>query len=241
MRVLFPSYLPESLKKKLQNINIATVEIPLIKTVPIDFKTDIDFSKFDFIIFSSKNGVKHFFLKISPSTIKNCKIIAVGKSTAKKLKEFGIEAEIPDKFSGEGLIYYFSDKNIQNKKFLTVRPKVAREIFKEFIQEKGASAEEIIVYETVTNTEEREKLLRAFSKPIDIIVFTSPSTFKSFLNLSGETGKTSLKKCKIIPIGDVTAKAIINSGFNIWKIPTEFTLSGIVDTIIENTNNLEET
>lgn len=240
MRVFFPSSLPENLRKKLQEKKITFVEIPLIKTVPVEFDTTINFSIFDYIIFSSKNGVKHFLSKVSPSQILKCNTIAVGKSTAEKLKEAGIFPEIPEKFSGEGLISFFSNKNVKGKRFLIVRPKIARKVFKEFLKENGAKVEELIVYETVTNEEKKEEFLKALKEKIDVFVFTSPSTFKSFIKLSQTKGEKALKEGKIIPIGDVTAKAIADAGYKIWKIPDEFTLNGIVNTIIKNLKLLEE-
>ncbi|SNR61988.1 uroporphyrinogen-III synthase [Desulfurobacterium atlanticum] len=239
MRVFFPSFLPENLKRNLQKKAITCVEIPLIKTVPVDFNTNIDFSSFDYVIFSSKNGVKHFLSRVPPSKIAKCNVIAVGKSTAEKLKEVGIPSETPKKFSGEGLISFFSSKNVKGKKFLIVRPKIARKVLKEFLEENGADVKEIIVYETIINKEMKDELLKTLKEKIDVFVFTSPSTFKSFLKLSQSTGEKALKEGKIIPIGEVTAKAVEKKGYKVWKIPDEFTLNGIVNTIIKNLKLLE--
>ncbi|WP_457568942.1 uroporphyrinogen-III synthase [Desulfurobacterium sp.] len=233
MRVFFPSELSREQTAILNKQGIAPVAIPLIKTVPLPFSAEIVESfEPDFIVFSSKNGVKHFFSRVPVDHIKNGQVIAVGKSTAKLLKNKGIEPLIPENFSGEGLVELIK-KNKLKGKFLLIKPKKARNLLPEFLKKEGNIVQEVIAYETVANTEAADELAKEVAKGFEIATFTSPSTFKSFLKLSGEKGKELLKKTKIIPIGHVTAEAIQKAGFKVWKLPQEYTLNGIINLIIE--------
>ena len=234
VRVFFSAELKENQKEILRKAGFEPVSIPLIKTIPVEFSTEevLAFSP-NFVIISSKNGVKHFFSRIPPEKLKSSRFIAVGSSTAKKLEELSIEPLIPENFSGEGLVELLKTIDLTGKKFLIVRPKVARKVVSEFLREKGAEVKEVIVYETVTNEDAREELIREIVKGFDILAFTSPSTFKSFQKLSGEKGKGILSKGKIIPIGHVTQKAIEKEGFKVWKVPSNYTIDGIVNLILQ--------
>ncbi|WP_456397213.1 uroporphyrinogen-III synthase [Desulfurobacterium sp.] len=233
MRVFFPSELSQEQIMTLDKHGITPVAIPLIKTIPVSFSADIvENFKPDFIVFSSKNGVKHFFSRIPAGHVRDTQIIAVGKSTAKLLEEKGIEPLIPENFSGEGLIELIKNSKLKGK-FLLIKPKKARNLLSEFLKKDGNIVQEVITYETVTNTEAADELTKEIVKGFEITTFTSPSTFKSFLKLSGEKGKQLLKKTKTIPIGHVTAEVIQKAGFKVWKLPQEYTLNGIIELIIE--------
>lgn len=230
VRVFISSKLPEELKKKLLERGIELLSFPLIKTVPVDFNPLIVkvFSP-DFVVFSSKNGVKWFFERVPKSWV-NCEVVAVGSSTADKLKELGFSPLTPSEFSGEGLVDLFKGEELSGHRFLTVRPKVARRVFPKFLREKGAVVEELIVYETVPDESKREELLKFFKSGVDFAAFTSPSNFKSFLS---QVPKELLKGVKLIPIGTTTKRAIEKAGFSCYTIPEEFTLRGIVEVVLK--------
>ena len=241
MRVFISSSLSEELLKRLESKGFEVVAFPLIKTKPIPFSKEevIGFSP-DFIIISSKNGVKHFFSVVPKEELKKAAFIAVGSSTAEKLKKLGISPLIPQNFSGEGVIELLKKldlRELKNKKFLIVRPKVARKVVSEFLRLNGFTVKEVIVYETVINEIAKEELSKEIDKGFEFLAFTSPSNFKAFLELTGEKGKKILKSSRIVPIGHVTQKAIEKAGFSVFKVPREYTLNGIVDLILETIGN----
>jgi len=234
VRVFFSAELKEDQKEILRKAGFEPVSIPLIRTIPVEFSKEevLAFSP-DFVIISSKNGVKHFFSRIPPERFKSSKFIAVGSSTAKKLEELSIEPLIPENFSGEGLVELLNSIDLDGKKFLIVRPKVARKLVSEFLKKSGAEVKEVVVYETVANEDIKETLTAEINRGLEILAFTSPSNFKSFLRLTGEREREVLNKGKIVPIGHVTQKAIEKEGFKIWKVPVEYTVKGIIDLIVK--------
>ena len=234
VRVFFSAELKENQKEILRKTGFEPVSIPLIRTIPVEFSMEevLAFSP-NFVIISSKNGVKHFFSRIPPEKFKSSRFIAVGSSTAKKLEELSIEPLIPENFSGEGLVELLNSIDLDGKKFLIVRPKVARKLVSEFLKKSGAEVKEVVVYETVANEDIKETLTAEINKDFEILAFTSPSNFKSFLRLTGEKGREILNKGKIVPIGHVTQKAIEKEGFKIWKVPVEYTVKGIIDLIVK--------
>ncbi|SMP19061.1 uroporphyrinogen-III synthase [Desulfurobacterium pacificum] len=235
VRFFVSSVLSEEHKRDLHNVGVEGVDFSLIKTerVPFSLKNDL----WDYAVFSSKNGVRHFFSDVLPDTLKDVTVVAVGKSTAKALQGLGFNPVIPHNFSGEGLVELFKQADLEGKRFLVVRPEKGRKVFVQFLRERGAEVEEVVVYRTVVNEEVAGVLEKELKKGFDFVSFTSPSNFKAFLSLGKELAKRVLKEAKVIPIGHVTADAVRKAGFSVYKMPEEYTLNGIVKLILEEVSN----
>jgi len=231
LRVFVSARLPSELKGKLEG-KAELLDVPLIKTVPLDFNPLIvkAFSP-DFIVFSSKNGVKHFFSRVDPRELSGVEVISVGKSTSKELEKLGLRARYPQEFSANGLVEMFKNENLLGKRFLIVRPKVASETFKNFLRERGALTEEIVAYETVPDASKSKEVLEFFKRKVDLAAFTSPSNFRSFLSF---ISPSLIEDVKLVPIGTTTKEAIEREGYNVYRLPKEFSLKGIVELIEAN-------
>ena len=74
---------------KLKENNLITHHFPMIKIKPLEFKLDSS-ENYDFIIFTSKNGVRNF---INKTEIKHkTKFICLGKKTELALNELGYKS-----------------------------------------------------------------------------------------------------------------------------------------------------
>ncbi|WP_457678986.1 uroporphyrinogen-III synthase [Thermovibrio sp.] len=230
VRFFISKELTPSQEEKLRERGVEFLGAPLIKTVPLEFnlKEVLNFSP-QYLIFSSKNGVRHFFSKVSPPIFKGSEFISVGSATAKELERLGISPLVPKNFSGEGLIELLSSLNLKGKRFLLVRPKRARSVVREFIEKEGGEVLEVVAYETVKREEAREKVLSFFSKEVDFVAFTSPSNFRAFLELFG---LELLKGVKVIPIGHITYEAIRKKGINPLGYPETYTVDAIIDKLL---------
>jgi len=230
VRFFISKELPPELADKLREVGAEYLALPLIKTVPLPFEPE-EVTRFSpqFVLFSSKNGVKFFFKRFLPEALKGVKVIAVGSSTAEELKKLGFEPIIPNNFSAEGLLELLKEWDVKGKRFLIVRPKKARSLVQDFLKERGAQTLEVIAYQTLPREEAKEELLKFFSKGVDCAAFTSPSNFKSFLKLAG---RDVLKGVELLPIGHVTAAAIKKEGFEPLEPPKEYTLKGIVESLV---------
>ena len=231
VRAFVSKELPSELSKKLREAGIEFLALPLIKTVPVEFDPEevLSFSP-EAVIFSSKNGVKFFFSRILPEELREAQFIAVGSSTAQELKKLGFSPIIPANFSAEGLVELLKGREVKGKRFLVVRPKKARSLVQDFLKERGAEVREVVVYQTLPGEEVKEELLKFFSSKVDCAAFTSPSNFNAFLQLAGGE---RLKGVKIIPIGHVTRRAVEKAGFSCLPPPSEYTLKGVVDCLLE--------
>lgn len=167
------------------------VHRPLIKLVPVE-----DFSQadrvlkkcdvFDWLIFTSTNGVKFFFerlnaLGLDTRAIGSVKVAAIGKTTAEKLKTFGVLSDMqPRSESSAGLLEEFEKTGVKDKRILLVRPKVGSSKLVDGLADAGAVVETVVVYRNVDIEPEETHF-----EFIDQILFTSGSTVRAFLKRYG--------------------------------------------------------
>ena len=226
------------LTKKLEELGAEVIEFPTIKiTNPTDNYKKMDFAiknlqKYDWIIFTSTNGVEKFFERLNAFNLDsraiNAKIAVIGSATAEKLKNFGIIADlVPKEFFAESLIESF--KNISAKEILIVRAEKARDILPEELKKFGAEVEVVPAYKTISAVENVENVKNLLNEgKIDFITFTSSSTVENFVQA---VGAENLKKVKKAAIGPITAQTLKNFGIDADIIAKKFTIEGLVDEI----------
>jgi len=138
------------------------------------FSPSISFENIDYLIFTSKNGVRA--VDNITNEWKKIPSFAIGKATAKEVEKVGGIIEfIANSSYGEDFAKEIN-KKYRNKTFLFLRAKEIVSDVKKYFKEN--KLEEIIVYETNCN-KPKEKLI----KPA-IVIFTSPSTVKCFSKIN---------------------------------------------------------
>ncbi|MBF0489481.1 MAG: uroporphyrinogen-III C-methyltransferase [Candidatus Omnitrophica bacterium] len=189
---------------------------PMIQIQPVIFNEQDkhslinDFDESDFVILTSPNAVEYFMktiLGLKPASAVHQKIFAViGRSTAEALEEFGIIPQIvSSQETAEGLFnIIIRIMTIEGKRILLPRSSLPNPFLKMALEQRGAQVKEWTIY---NNVKPSKKTLPHI--PIDGIIFTSPSTFKNFLEDYG----TMSPSWQILAKGPVTAKAIEEAGF----------------------------
>jgi uroporphyrinogen III methyltransferase/synthase len=205
-------------------------------------KLGADKSAYDWIIFTSANGVDSFFDRLrfhskDVSTISAIKVGVVGPKTAYTLKKMGIKIDIvPEDYRAEGLIKSLLEKGVSGKKILIPRALIGREILPDTLRENGAEVTVAPVYETVTPCNaDAEGLLRILDKKSSIIIsFTSGSTVKNFFALFDDKQIKNLKsRVKIAVLSPVTAEVVKKFGFNVDIMPDMYTAKDLAVSIIQ--------
>ena len=233
------------LVKILEEEGAHVIEFPTIEIVEPEDYSELDraienIKKYDWIIFTSVNGVKFFLnrLKYHKKDIRildGIKICAIGPKTAEIFENFGIIPDfIPEKYQAEYIIQGMLKIGIKGKKFLLPRAKVAREILPQKIKEHGGEIDVVTVYETKmpdTNKAEIIDLLKNGS--IDYITFTSSSTVKNFIEII-ENKLDLLKNVKLVSIGPITSNTLKEYGLFPSIEAKKFTIEGIKEAILEN-------
>ncbi len=159
----------------------------IIDCLPIDDYCDVDavaakIDTFDWIVFTSVNGAKYLFDRLyligkDARALYNTKIAAIGKTTAARLKGFGITADmVPENESSTGLLEEFGKFDMKNKKVLLPQSEIASKELPDGLKAMQAEIEKVPVYKTV----EIDPGEIDFDY-IDQILFTSGSTIRAFV------------------------------------------------------------
>lgn len=234
-----------ALTELLYEKGASVIEAPTIKIEPpSDNYAAIDaaiqnIEKFSYLIFTSVNGVREFFNRLclakkDARALANVKIAAIGKVTAESLLSYGIIPDIvPKEFRAEGLIDALKDKVGENDNILIPRAEAAREILPKSLTKLGAKVTVAPVYETVTETENGEKIREMLlNNEPDIVTFTSSSTVTNLLKLIGDANL--LKGVKTACIGPVTAETLKKAGIEPAIVAEEYTIEGLVTAILNS-------
>lgn len=216
--------------------SIAIAKSKLSKNVK---KILLDLKSFDWIVFTSRNGVRFFIealnsLTIPFSELKTKKIAVVGSKTAEIVKKYNLPVDfVPDRFTTEELAKQL--QNVAGKKILLARANLATPKLTKVLEEKGAIVVDIPIYNTTfieNNTEEFENLLKM--KQIFCITFTSPSIVKGFFNnIKGSKNKAAVLNIPALSIGPVTTKELIKFGFQNIITADVYTTDGMIKKLDE--------
>ncbi|MEI8342043.1 MAG: uroporphyrinogen-III C-methyltransferase, partial [Verrucomicrobiota bacterium] len=127
------------LSSGLRALGAEVIEIPVIRIEPpsdlMEFGQLVqDSHGYDWIIFSSPNGVNAFFemfYKIYDDAreIGGVKIAAVGPATAQRVKDFHLKVDIqPSEYVAESILREFQKQgSVENERILVIRPEVTRD------------------------------------------------------------------------------------------------------------------
>ncbi len=208
--------------QKLSELGAEVLEIPAIKTVPPTRREDIvdallELNSYDWLIFTSANGVKSFFDLFFKRfhdlrDIGGAKIAAVGPRTAATLRELHLQVDaMPEEFVGRKIAEALTKLgSIENEKICLLRAEDANPDLPLALEEFGAIVDDIGVYKTVAETEDFFGVAKNFVEHgADWITFTSSSTLE-FFHKRFDLPKLlkQFPKMKIASIGPETSKAI---------------------------------
>ena len=179
----------------LSDYQIDNSKIKILPVFKIEYlPKEIDFSKYDGIIFTSKNAI-YSIDSFNPSW-KNLPSYAIAKKTASIIKKLGGKVEFVGKKShGDDFAKELIDV-AKGKKLLYLRAKEVVSNLVSILNDNGIKCEEEIIYETKC-IEIKDKNLEKNS----IFIFTSPSSTKCFFqNFNWD------ESFKAIAIGKTTAR-----------------------------------
>jgi len=227
------------LSKQLAQLGADVIELPTIRIEPASDQMTFgelvqDCHTYDWVIFTSPNGVDAFFtmfdkLYNDARSIGGVRIACIGPGTAEKVKARHLAVDLmPDKgnYVAEGLVKAFKDhQDMENVKVLWVRAEETREVVANELAGMGAIVDEAPAYRTVAETEDNlEALARLKAEGADVITFTSASTVEHFLNL-----KVALPaECKTASIGPVTTSALKAHGLQVDIEAKDHSIPGLV-------------
>jgi len=232
------------LVKRLSDLGAECLECPTIKVAPPDDLKPLDkaienLSTYDWLIFTSVNGVNFFFNRLFVNNkdvraLSNVHTAVIGPATAKRLFDFGLQSDIvPESYRAESIIKAFAGKDINGKKMLLPRAKEARPILPLELIRMGAVVDEVTAYCTRAVQDNADLMLtRLKEKTIDMITFTSSSTVKNFhALLPPEDLESLMQGVTVASIGPITGDTARNLGFDVHITAESFPIPGLCQAI----------
>ena len=224
----------------LRQLGADVIELPTIRIEPpqdlIEFGEMVqDAHTYDWIVFTSVNGVNAFFemfYKIYDDArdIGGARIAAIGAATAARVREFRLKVDLqPEEAVAESVVRAFKkDSSVENLKFLLARGEQARDTIPEQLAKMGAIVDDAIAYRTVPETGDASGAAARFKEEgADLVTFTSSSTAENFMAL-----KLPLPPgVKTASIGPVTSATMRNLGLGVDIEATQHDVPGLVAAI----------
>jgi uroporphyrinogen III methyltransferase/synthase len=222
------------------------LEFPTIEVIPPSSWDQTDkaiqnLDQYDWIIFTSINGVRFFFQRLQEQgedvrALHGIRIGAIGPKTASGLEERGLRLDfIPSEYRAEAVIDGLGAEEVRSKRFLLPRAAKAREILPEKILEMGGRIDVVPVYETIRPSGKREEVRDLLKKGlISCITFTSSSTVENFAKMFAEEDLPSLvEKASIACIGPITAQTAREHGLEVKIMPKKYTIEALTAEVVE--------
>src|SRR5437867_3035637 len=231
-----------ALSNKLRTLGAHVVELPTIRIEPPGDLRGFaqlvqDAHVYDWIVFTSANGVEAFFdvffkLYDDAREIGGARIAAIGPATAQRVKDFHLHVDLqPDEFVAEAVLRELKKQgSIENLRILLVRAEKARDVLPKELSAAGAILDEAFAYRTVPETRDASGARRQLAQDgADLITFTSSSTVENFLAL----GLPWPKGMRIASIGPITSKTVRDRGLKVDVEARRQDINGLVQAIRE--------
>ncbi len=216
----------EELAAKLRALDAEPVLWPLIAFAPPADDAPLRaaiarIAQFDWIVFSSANGVRAFFERLDSPPAEHPRVAAVGPQTAHALEAQGwTVTAVPAEFVGAKIAGALGD--VRGRTILVIRPDIAPPDLADSLRVRGARVHEVVAYRTTVALDDGPLDLDA----VDAITLASGSAAAELARRLA--GQTIPQRVCVACIGPSTAKAARAAGLPATCIAATHTLDGLV-------------
>jgi len=235
------------LSGQIRELGAEVLEIPTIRIESpssneplIEAVTGI--GSYDWIIFTSANGVEHFFDYFFKAfrdvrDLGSVRFAAVGPATANKLRELHIHVDLmPEVHTAEAAAKALLEfQNVENISVLLPRAEEANPELPRLLEDQGAIVDDIAFYKTVPETADRTGAAEEFEEHgADWITFASGSAVRHFDARFGLAKRCEAQPgLKLASIGPETTKALNALGLQPAVEAREHTIDGLANALLE--------
>jgi uroporphyrinogen III methyltransferase/synthase len=222
------------LSDKLRALGADVIDFPVIEIQPPADPGPLDraldhLADYDWIIFTSVNGVRFFLDRLDASSHDlrslRARVCAIGPATRRAIEALHLKVDLmPEEYVAESLIRALGGTgfSLSGKKVLIPRAAVARDLIPVELGKLGADVDVVEAYRNVMPSHTKPPL-----KP-DWITFTSSSTVKNYVEIAGAE---SLKGVRVASIGPITSATARGLGITVDAEATPYTIEGLIAAI----------
>jgi len=229
----------DALGSRLAALGAEVIEFPTIEIVPAsDYgpldRAIADLASYDWLIFTSANGVGFFMDRLDQSAADlrslRARICAIGPATRAAVEGLHLKVDLMGKeYVAEGLLAAFDRHDLAGRRVLLPRAAVARDLVPEELRRRGAQVDEVEAYRTVVPEGAAARAAEVFRTPPHGITFTSSSTVQNFVSVAGAA---ALQGIDVVSIGPITTKTARGLGIEVTAEAGVFTVEGLVDALL---------
>ncbi|WP_421380253.1 uroporphyrinogen-III synthase [Bacillus salacetis] len=224
--------------------------VPLISFKPFQDKNERTYldklKSYEWIFFTSKNGVHFFFQKLAELNISldgsGIKFAAVGEKTQRALEVRGIQVDfVPLYYTGLDFAKEFLDQFPDAGHVLLSKGNLARDTISSYFLERNKLIDEWITYETTFPADSADRLIASLKeRALSALTFTSPSTIRRFMKVVNDHHLHDfLSGLAIVCIGPVTKEAAESCGLAVQVAPERYTVEEMIQGLAQYYNSFE--
>ena len=229
----------DALSARLHALGAAVIELPTIEIRaaadygPLDAAI-ADLASYDWLIFTSANGVRFFVERLDRSgrdlRALRAQICAIGPATRAAVEALHLKVDLMgQEYVAEGLLAAFAPYDLAGKRILLPRAAVARDLVPTELTRRGARVDVVEAYRTAVPADAAAQIAEAFRAQPDCITFTSSSTVQNF---AAAAGTASLAGVNVVSIGPVTTSTARRLGIAVTAEARVFTIDGLVEAVL---------
>ena len=230
----------EALSARLRALGADVIELPAIEIRPAADPSALDkaiasLNCYDWLIFTSANGVKFFLDRLDASAADlraiRARICAIGPATRAAIEALHLKVDLMGKeYVAEGMVEAFAAHDLAGKRILLPRAAVARDLVPAELAKRGAHVDVVEAYRTVApeNLAPQIREIFAAARKPDCITFTSSSTVQNFADAAGAA---LLEGVRVATIGPITTQAARNLGLRVDAEAHPYTADGLADAV----------
>ena len=217
------------------------IELPAIEIRPAESFAALDaaiesLDSFDWLLFTSANGVKCFLDRLDRSrrdvrAIRG-EVCAIGPATRAALAASHIKVDLmPAEYVAESVLAALANRPVAGRRFLLARAAVARDVLPTELRRRGAVVDVVEAYRTVAPDDLASRARELFAGPArpHWITFTSSSTVENFVRAAGAE---VLRGIRVASIGPVTSATARKFGIEVTAEASKFDVEGLLEAIL---------
>ncbi len=248
-----------TLARQFELLGAQVLHWPVIRILPAADPTPLDnaireLSKFEWIVFNSPNGVRHFMQRLwhlgrDARGLHACRIAAIGRQTAAELERYHLRCDlVPEQFDADHLAEALVNQALNARPVardnttdasplpkpsagpcLIVRASRGREVLAERLNAVGVPVTQVVAYQNVDNDSPPADILAAMQNgKIEWVTVTSSAIAD---NLARQFG-AALAQTRLASISPITTRRLQQHGLAATVEAEVYTAQGIVDAML---------